>query len=583
VLLRASGRLAICCLRGMHQLRGKALLRATRGASLVEYIVLVGVVALAAIVGFQKFGVSLYSKVRTEGDHVVSLTEMQGGSTYCFAAGSKVATTDGARPIEQIRAGDLVLSRDERTQQVVARRATRTFVTPDSAIVEVLLRGEAAPILATPGHLFATRDRGWIPAERLASGEALVAESEAIVDVVRPHGARTTFYNFEVDETHTYFVGERRALVHNPTTTDCGGNPLGSDPASSCFVAGTMVATPDGARRIESLRAGDVVLARDERSGALAPSRVARTFVRRAPSLVDVHVVDGDGTSDTIRATPEHPFFTLDRAWVGAGALARGELVANVNGSALAVVSVTPVPLEADVYNMEIEGAHTYFVGALGAWVHNVCDIFAQLYGDPPSPPIVSSQGIGVAIGNGQINQNGVCQYQITPNGAIQPASGGSSWWPLGNTNTQFQWQYIGLMGNQPAAGLPIDPNVDYVFTDNLSGCGVAVSTASPPSLIHLPCANVIATSDPPSSTNQQWNENAQQYLTQHGYDPESTILVNNQMYGWNNESDNDPSQKLPNAYFYGVKEHGVWKFKLVTTDPRTGGLKIIPVGQANP
>src|SRR5690242_19223880 len=120
--------------------RAKVWLRSTRGASLVEYIVVLGCVALLAIVGFQQFGVALYSKSRTFGDNVTNLTPVQGGSSYCFVAGTLVATPDGERPIEEIRAGDRVLTRDERSGEVTVRRAIATSITPDARLVEVRIR-----------------------------------------------------------------------------------------------------------------------------------------------------------------------------------------------------------------------------------------------------------------------------------------------------------------------------------------------------------------------------------------------------------------------------------------------------------
>ncbi|HSO37919.1 MAG TPA: hypothetical protein VLT33_35570 [Labilithrix sp.] len=42
-------------------------LRATRGANMVEYIILVGIVALLAVVGFGKFGKSVSGTVEQQG------------------------------------------------------------------------------------------------------------------------------------------------------------------------------------------------------------------------------------------------------------------------------------------------------------------------------------------------------------------------------------------------------------------------------------------------------------------------------------------------------------------------------------
>ena len=43
------------------------LLRATRGANMVEYIILVGVVALLAVVGFKAFSGSVSDTVKVQG------------------------------------------------------------------------------------------------------------------------------------------------------------------------------------------------------------------------------------------------------------------------------------------------------------------------------------------------------------------------------------------------------------------------------------------------------------------------------------------------------------------------------------
>jgi hypothetical protein len=46
-----------------------------------------------------------------------------------------------------------------------------------------------------------------------------------------------------------------------------------------CFVAGTMVQTPDGPKAIETIRVGDLVLTRDEETGEQCAKAVLETFV----------------------------------------------------------------------------------------------------------------------------------------------------------------------------------------------------------------------------------------------------------------------------------------------------------------
>jgi hypothetical protein len=67
----------------------------------------------------RKFGGALRSVASWEGDRVAHLeADCIGGlctNGKCFAAGTPVATANGPKPIEQIRAGDTVLTRDSAT------------------------------------------------------------------------------------------------------------------------------------------------------------------------------------------------------------------------------------------------------------------------------------------------------------------------------------------------------------------------------------------------------------------------------------------------------------------------------------
>ena len=49
------------------------LWRDTRGANLVEYVILVGVIALIALAGFKSFGTSVKNKVKYQQERVESI------------------------------------------------------------------------------------------------------------------------------------------------------------------------------------------------------------------------------------------------------------------------------------------------------------------------------------------------------------------------------------------------------------------------------------------------------------------------------------------------------------------------------
>ena len=104
-----------------------------------------------------------------------------------------------------------------------------------------------------------------------------------------------------------------------------------------CFVAGTLVSTPQGKRPIEQLRAGDKVLTSD------GVARIKRLVRNTAEHLVEVKL----GNGKTIRCTPEHPFFT-DVGWVCAKNLAGRRLISNAELSGLRT-GVSPSTLQSDM------------------------------------------------------------------------------------------------------------------------------------------------------------------------------------------------------------------------------------------
>src|SRR5690606_18403138 len=85
-----------------------------------------------------------------------------------------------------------------------------------------------------------------------------------------------------------------------------------------CFVEGTLVLTidADGNRRlrpIETLREGELVLAREEYGAGLSVREILATSRRLTPGLLHVHFAGGDGAEGTISCTDEHPFWVANR------------------------------------------------------------------------------------------------------------------------------------------------------------------------------------------------------------------------------------------------------------------------------
>jgi hypothetical protein len=146
--------------------------------------------------------------------------------------------------------------------------------------------------------------------------------------------------------------------------------PPDSSGGDACFVAGTPVWTGAGMRPIEQVAVGDAVPAFDATrgfaDGAIPIGRVAARGVRRVPDVIEL-VVGGE----TLVASPDHPFFVLGRGFLAAGALRPGDPIATADGGASPVERALWRHGEFTVYNFEVGGLHSYFVGAGRLLVHN--------------------------------------------------------------------------------------------------------------------------------------------------------------------------------------------------------------------
>lgn len=135
-----------------------------------------------------------------------------------------------------------------------------------------------------------------------------------------------------------------------------------------CFAAGTQVLMADGSlKAIELVKAGDLVLSKDEATGEVAAKPVTKTFVRQAPATLALTFSNGE----TIETTAEHPFFVQDKGFTPAGLVALGNSIVTRAGPSLAVTKVEKKDKSQTVYNFSVAGFHTYFVGSSGLWTHN--------------------------------------------------------------------------------------------------------------------------------------------------------------------------------------------------------------------
>lgn len=172
--------------------------------------------------------------LKAELDSLVKLDATCYFGKACFAAGTPIRTPGGWQPIEDLRVGDRVLSRDQFdpagsnewkvVEEVFRRVASVWHLTASGRLIRT--SGE---------HPFFARSKGWVSARELAAGDDLLCEDGtwAAVEEVLDTGRWEPVYNVRVADHHTYFVGEEgwgfAVWAHN--AYDLAANPYSFDMA----------------------------------------------------------------------------------------------------------------------------------------------------------------------------------------------------------------------------------------------------------------------------------------------------------------------------------------------------------------
>jgi len=133
-------------------------------------------------------------------------------------------------------------------------------------------------------------------------------------------------------------------------------------------------------RNIEDIVAGDYIVSRDQNDphGPLVYSRVDRVYKRLADHLRVLRIRDFPESEQTLKTTDEHPYHAQGKGWIKARDLEVGDVFFGLDGSCGVLLASTREehPEGVWVYNLRIEGTHTYFVRQQGVdaepvWVHN--------------------------------------------------------------------------------------------------------------------------------------------------------------------------------------------------------------------
>ncbi|MGN9778320.1 DNRLRE domain-containing protein [Micromonospora sp. H33] len=159
-------------------------------------------------------------------------------------------------------------------------------------------------------------------------------------------------------------IGEARAIGGG--MRDLGRRALGRCPNS--FTGETRVLMADGShKRIDQVKVGDKVLATDPTTGRTEVRLVTALIVGSgSKNLVEI-TVDTDGRkgdrTGQVIATDGHPFWLADqRRWLDAGDLRAGYRFETADHRPVSVVATRKWTEQRQVYNLTVDGLHTYYV-----------------------------------------------------------------------------------------------------------------------------------------------------------------------------------------------------------------------------
>ncbi|HAL71987.1 MAG TPA: hypothetical protein DCP71_09480 [Verrucomicrobiales bacterium] len=161
---------------------------------------------------------------------------------------------------------------------------------------------------------------------------------------------------------------------------------------NGCLAAGTYVLMANGsAKLIDDVRGGDTILADNPNDGLPPFAAAVETQIgSRATSWIALGCdFNKDSKADqTLKLTPEHPVFLVDRGWVNANEVNEGDYLREPTGSTVAVCAVQSFTTNTQSFNLDVGEPNTFFASTDSHhWVlvHNgEFDIGPYNLKDPP-------------------------------------------------------------------------------------------------------------------------------------------------------------------------------------------------------
>ncbi len=135
-----------------------------------------------------------------------------------------------------------------------------------------------------------------------------------------------------------------------------------------CFTENTPVMTTEGKKPIKNITVQDKVLSFNHKTRR----NEMRTVTAIKNYIVTAILAIVLSNSDTLWATPDHPFWSIDR-YVSASELRDGDHLTTCDNMPIQVENIIYRDTSVRVYNITVEGNNNYYAGHTSILVHNDC------------------------------------------------------------------------------------------------------------------------------------------------------------------------------------------------------------------
>jgi hypothetical protein len=165
-------------------------------------------------------------------------------------------------------------------------------------------------------------------------------------------------------------LGEGGCVKRSSTTTTWENMDWPAE--RGCFAAETLIRLPDGRERpIALLEPGDQVIGYDDAAGEFRTVSVVGNTMHLGRTCFDLSL----NGSRRVRVTPAHPIRS-ESMWIAAGGLEEGSAVTCLDEDGAVgqteVLSVVAEEESTTVFELSVDGCHTYFAGGILAHNKNI-------------------------------------------------------------------------------------------------------------------------------------------------------------------------------------------------------------------